>query len=409
MTPGERLERYADLVVRVGANVQPGQDVVVNCQVEHAEVARAIARAAFRAGAARVFPVYGDRHVRRAAIELGPEEMLGLSAPWSLEMVEHWKASKPALVNLVGLAEPDLFADLDPERVARSEPRDFRAAYLPIVSERITNWVIASAPGPGWATTVFGEPDVERLWQAVAAATRLDAPDPVAAWQEHIERLGARAATLTERAFDALHYRGPGTDLTVGLIPGHIWMCARFQTTTDGLQHVPNLPTEEVFTTPDWRRAEGAVRSTMPLILPGMGARVDGLELTLREGRIVEVRAERGTATLVESQLADDERARYLGELALVTADSAVRTTGLLFHDTLFDENATCHIAYGSGLPFTQPNADGLDAEDLLEAGVNVARTHIDFMVGGPEVEIDGLDADGHATPLIRDETWVLG
>jgi aminopeptidase len=408
VTPEERLERYAELVVRVGANVQRGQDVVVLCHVEHVEVTRAIARAAFRAGAARVFPIYSDRHVQRAAIELGPEETLGRPAPWALEMVEHWKTSKPALVNLAGLAEPDLFADLDPERVARSEPRELRAAYLPIVSERITNWVIASAPGPGWATTVFGEPDVERLWQAVATATRLDAPDPVAAWRDHIERLATRATALTERAFDALRYRGPGTDLTVGLIPGHVWMCARFATTVDGLQHVPNLPTEEVFTTPDWRRAEGTVRSTMPLVLPTLGARVDGLELTLRDGRIVDVRADGGTATLVESQLEDDERARYLGELALVTGDSAVRKTGLVFHETLFDENATCHIAYGNGLPFTQPDADGLDAEGLLTAGVNVARAHVDFMVGGPEVEIDGLDVDGRATPLIRDEAWVL-
>jgi aminopeptidase len=407
MTPEERLERYADLVVRVGANVQAGQDVVVNCQVEHVEVTRAVARAAFRAGAARVFPVYSDRHVRRAAIELGPSETLGLSAPWALEMVEHWKTTKPALVNLTGLAEPDLFADLDPDRVARSEPRDFRAAYLTIVTDRLTNWVIVSAPGPGWATTVFGEPDVERLWQAVATATRLDQPDPVAAWQEHVARLDRRATQLTERGFDALRYRGPGTDLTVGLIAGSRWMCAQFET-ADGLRHVPNLPTEEIFVTPDWRRAEGVVRSTMPLILPGVGARVEGLELTLRDGRIVGVRADGNAATLIESQLAEDERARYLGELALVTGDSPVRGTGLVFHDTLFDENATCHIAYGSGLPFTLPGAEGLDRDGLLAAGINVSGNHVDFMVGGPGLEIDGLDAGGRPTPVIRDETWVL-
>lgn len=408
MTPGERLERYADLAVRVGANVQPGQDVVVNCHVEHLEVTRAIARAAFRAGAARVLPVYTDRHIRRAAIELGPVETLGVSPSWALEMVESWKETKPALVNLTGLAEPDLFEGLDPERVARSEPRDFRAAYLPIVTDRVTNWVIVSAPGPGWARTIFGEPDVERLWQAVATATRLDVPDPVEAWRQHVERLDARATALNDRAFDAIRYRGPGTDLTVGLIPGSLWMCARFET-RDGLHHVPNLPTEEVFTSPDWRRAEGSVRSTMPLIVPGMGARVEGLELTLRDGRIVEVRADGDGAMLIESQLRDDERARYLGELALVTGDSAVRKTGLVFHDTLFDENATCHIAYGGGLPFTLPGAEELDRDGQLAAGVNVAGNHVDFMVGGPGLEVDGLDRAGRATPLIRDEAWVLG
>ena len=184
-------------------------------------------------------------------------------------------------------------------------------------------------------------------------------------------------------------------------------MCAQFST-VDGLRHVPNLPTEEIFTTPDWRRAEGTVRSTMPLILPGVGARVEGLELTLRDGRIVGVRADGDAAGLIEAQLAEDEQARFFGELALVTGDSAVRKTGLVFHDTLFDENATCHIAYGSGLPFTQPGAEGLDAADMLAAGVNVARNHVDFMVGGPAVEVDGLDVDGNATPIIRDEDWVL-
>jgi aminopeptidase len=403
----DRIERYADLAVRIGANVQPGQEVVVPCYTEHVDVLRAVARASFRAGASRVTPLITDRHVRKASIELGPPEMLGTSPAWMLDMARGWRDTKPAIVSLSGLAEPSLFDGLDSALVGRSDPADFRREYLPLVTDQLTNWVIVSAPTTGWAESIFGEPDLERLWQAVSVATRLDADDPVAAWQAHVERLEARAATLNRRRFDAIRYQGPGTDLTVGLIPTSAWLCATF-TTVDGIVHLPNLPTEEVFTTPDWRRAEGTVRSTMPLLMPGVGARIDGLAFTLQEGRIVHVTADGDGAQIVEEQLRKDERCRYLGELALVTGDSAVKQTGLLFQDTLFDENATCHIAYGAGLPFSVPDSRGLDDEALLAAGVNVAGNHIDFMVGGPEVDVDGLDADGSATPIIRDDAWVL-
>ncbi len=404
LTPEERLRRYAELAVRVGANVQEGQDVIVTGYVEHAEIARAIARESYRAGAKHVIVLYADLHLRHAAIELGPEEELGWSAPHLLDLYKRAHDERPALISLSGNPDPDLLGDLDSALVGRSEPKELRAVSLELVSARRINWTIVAAPNPGWATQVFGKPDVERLWAAVAVATRLDEDDPVAAWNAHATRLQERADGLNERVFDALRFTGPGTDLTVGLVRDARWTCARMQTEA-GIEHIPNMPTEEVFTSPDWRRAEGVVRSTAPLL--AAGSRVDDLEVRFEAGKIVHVEASAG-AEIIRYQLSVDEQAPFLGEVALVDGSSAVSRTGLVFHDTLFDENATCHIAFGSGFPKALNGAENLSPAELLERGVNVSGVHTDFMIGGPEVEVVGLSANGAETPLIRGDVWQL-
>jgi aminopeptidase len=390
----ERLERYAELVVRVGANVQPGQEVFLFAAVEHHDLARAIVRQSYRAGAAYVHILYRDGHVRRAMIELGPDEALTYAAEWQKVLARSTAGN--ALIATTGDPEPELLADLDGERVGRAVPQELVEIQMQLLGESAVNWVGVGAPSEGWAQQVFGEPDVERLWEKVAFCMRLDEPDPVAAWEEHLSRLAERTTRLNELGADGLRYRGPGTDLMVGLHPDVRWASGSGDTAS-GIRYVANMPTEEVFTTPDARRTEGTIRATQPF--PLFGQVVRGLELTFEEGRAVRVEAETG-ADLVRSHFATIDNADRLGEVALVTGESRVGQTGLLFYDVLYDENSTCHIAYGSGLPFL------LDGEP--DDGFNIANMHVDFMVGGPELEVDAVLADGTEVPLIRNEEWQL-
>jgi aminopeptidase len=390
----ERLERYAELVVRVGANVQPGQEVFLYCAVEHHDLTRALARQAYRAGASYVNVLYTDGHVRRAMIELGPDEALTYSPEWLKTAVTSFAGN--AYITTSTNPEPDLLADLDGERVGRAVQQELIQTLMQQFTENSVNWCAVGAPTEGWAQDVLGEPDVERLWELVSFCMRLDEPDPVKAWEEHLARLAERVAQLNELRIDALRYRGPGTDLTVGLLPYAHWMAGAGETAS-GIRFVANMPTEEVFTSPDARRTDGTIRSTRPFPLAGQIVR--GLELTFENGRAVKVEAESG-AELVRSHFERIENADRLGEVALVTGESRVGQAGKLFYDVLYDENSTCHIAYGAALPFVLEG----DPDD----GFNVANIHVDFMVGGPELEVDAVLTDGSEVPLIRNEEWQL-
>ena len=400
------LEGYARLVVRVGVNVQPGQEVVINGLPEHADVARALAQEAYRVGASRVTVNYDDVHVRRAAVLHAPADMLGKTPPHLLEGIRAWRESRPAVIQLTGNPSPALMEGLDPERLARAQPVDRFAEASPILTTNQVAWTVVGAPTPGWAASV-GVSDVAQLWDAVAKAMRLDEADPVEAWRRHIDKLTTRAAVLNERAFDRIRYRGPGTDVTIGLAEQSRW-CGGSMENQDGVEFVPNMPTEEVFVSPDWRRADGVVSTTAPFFLISMGALVEDLELELRDGTITGVRAARGESE-VRQQFDQIPRSRHLGEVAIVDSDSRVATTGLVFKDMLYDENVGSHIAWGSGFPFSFEGALDLSAQDRIASGLNQANTHFDVVVGSPEVQIDGIHADGSVVPVTRGDEFVLG
>jgi aminopeptidase len=391
-----REDRYAELAVRVGANVQPGQLVDVIARVEHAPVARAVAREAYKAGASYVDVYYTDQHIRRALIQGAADELLSWTPPWLLKRAKQVGDERAAVVALTGDAEPNLLADLPGDRVGKARMLELAEESNRQVNEQLNNWTVIGVPNVGWAQQMFGEPDLERLWQAVEYTVRLNEDDPVAAWRAHVARIGKRAGALNDLQVDEIRFTGPGTDLRVGLLPESRWQGCE-SLTAGGIPYVANMPTEEVFTTPDMRRAEGFVRSTRPLAL--YGRIVKGLEVRFEGGRIVDVQAEEG-ADVVKGQLETDETAAHLGEIALVDGTSRIGQTGLTFFDTLFDENTTCHVAYGGAY------AEAVEG-GVIE-GVNVSNVHTDFMVGGPEVDVDAVTRSGTVVPLLRDDVWQI-
>lgn len=393
----DRLRRYAELIVSFGANVRRGQIVAVSSEPGKEPLARAIAQAAYRAGASFVDVASFDLHVKRARIEQGDPEFLEVVPSWYGERMLALGAQRCARIGLTGPVEPGLLDGLDPERLGRD-----RLPFIPeairVVNDRSTNWTAAPCPTPAWAALVHPdrEPAValERLWEQLAHVCRLDEPDPAEAWGERMDSVGRAASALEEHRLDALRFRGPGTDLTVGLLGGSRWLTARFQTAW-GLRHFPNLPSEETFTAPDPARVEGTVSCTRPLVLEGSA--VHGLRVRFERGRAVEIDADEGAERL-RVLLARDEGAARLGEVALVDGDGRVGPLNTVFYDTLLDENAASHIAFGQAYAFSVDGAD--------QARINQSAIHLDVMIGGDEVTVTGLTNGGAEVGVLERGVW---
>jgi aminopeptidase len=396
----QTLRRMADLLVGFGANVQPGQIVAITSEPGKEHLTRALAASAYRAGARFVDVWYFDLHVKRARLLHGREEDLDFVPDWYGHRLRRLGEERAARLALTGPVEPGLLADVDPARAGRDQLPALKEGAQ-IVNDGTTNWCGAPCPTPGWAQLVFPslEPDAAyaRLWEQILHVLRLDEPDPVAMWRERATSLESAAARLTERRFEAVRFTGPGTDLTVGLLPSSTWLAARF-TTVDGIVHMPNLPTEEVFTTPDPLRVDGHVTATKPLYVGG--SIVEGLRVRFEHGRAVQIDAASG-AEVLRAYAARDDGASFLGEVALVDREGRIGPLGTTFYDTLLDENAASHIALGSAYSF----AIGDEAD---KERANASAIHVDFMIGGHDVDVDGLTADGTATPVLRDGTWQL-
>jgi len=396
--PPQAHDRLAELIVGFGANVQPGQIVALGTEPGKEELTRAIAEAAYRHGAKFVDVASFDLHVKRARLQHAPDDTLDFVPSWYGERILALGEQRCARIGLSGPVAPGLLDDLDPRRVGRDQLPFVREAGR-VVNDRTTNWTISPCPTAAWAQLVHPDLDgaaaLERLWEQVAHVCRLDEPDPVTTWRTRLATLVEAASTLTARRFDALHFEGPGTDLTVGLLPSSAWMAASFST-VDGIEHVPNIPTEETFTTPDPMRVDGVVRATKPLAMAGTIVR--GLEVRFEGGRAVQIDAEAGAETL-RTTCARDEGAGRLGEVALVDREGRIGPLDTVFYDTLLDENAASHVAFG--------NAYGFTVEDEADrARANESAIHIDFMIGSEEVAVHGLTGAGERVPVLVGGRW---
>jgi aminopeptidase len=395
----DRLERYADLLVNFGANVQPGQILDIGSGLGKEELTRAITASAYKRGAKFVDVYYWDPHLKRERVLYAADEVLDFVPAWYGERTLQLGEERAATISLSGPVEPHLYDDLDPERLGRDVfPRV--KEWTTVINQRTVNWCVAPGPSAKWAQLVHPglEPDaaLEKLWEQVVHVCRLDEDDPEGAWRQRSDALKGVAERLTARSFDAIHLEGPDTDLTIGLLPTSRWIGGG-EETVDGIPHMANLPTEEVFTTPDPQRVDGIVRASKPLY--SQGRIIEGLTVRFEGGRAVQIDADSGADTL-RAMTAHDEGGTLLGELALVDREGRIGPLETVFYDTLLDENAASHLALGGAYE------SGAGEEDRER--VNRSSIHLDFMVGSAEVDVTGVTRDGERVPVLRDSAWQL-
>ncbi len=403
------LEKYADLAVRVGVNIQKDQSLVVSASIDAAEFVRLIVKKAYEVGAKHVYVDYNDDVVSRTKYELAPDEAFTEFPEWKAKEREILAEQGAAFMSIVS-ASPDLLKGVDPERISNFQKAAGKAMdkYRQYIQSDKVSWCVLAAPSKQWAAKVFPDApeseQVDLLWDAIFKAVRADQPDPVAAWKQHDENLHEKVDYLNEKKYHKLHYTAPGTDLTIELPKGHIWVGAG-SINEQGHSFMANMPTEEVFTVPLRTGVSGTVAATKPLSFGGNI--IDNFSVTFEEGRIVSYKAEEGEDFL-KRLVETDEGSHYLGEIALVPHQSPISQSNILFYNTLFDENASNHLAIGSAYAFCIEGGKKMSQDELKEAGLNTSITHNDFMIGSADMNIDGIKEDGTTEPIFRNGNWAF-
>jgi aminopeptidase len=410
------LQKYAELVVRVGLNLQPGQRLLINnpstlgVQLHVAPLVREVAKAAYKAGANYVEVLWGDEALLKLRLQLAPSGSFDEFSTWQTDALYQLLDHDNGAHLTIRSNNPDLMNDEDPEIVGHLR-KTYLKHYLGFgeaIGQNKLNWLVIAAAAPEWATRVF--PDLEpaeaekKLWEAIFAITRVDQPDPIAAWEKHVQELQKRSKYLNAKQYATLHYQAPGTDLTVGLPPGHFWNSAG-STAQNGIFYIANMPTEEIFTLPHKDQINGHVSASMPLSYSN--TLMEGFTLTFENGHVVQASAKKGEAAL-KKLLGTDAGSSSLGEVALVPHNSPIAQSGLLYYDPLIDENAASHLALGRAYKFTLKDAENSSDEEFQARGGNLSLEHVDFMVGSSQMDIDGTTSDGKVEPVMRNGEWAF-
>jgi len=408
LTHEQKLDRLGEVAIRVGLGLRRGQELLMTATLDTLPLVRRITEHAYKAGASLVTTLLTDEQSTLLRYQYGENESFDHAAAWLYDGMAVAFKSGAARLAVAG-GNPGLLSQQDPEKVGRAN-RAVSRAYRPaleLITRHDINWTIVAAATPAWAATVFpdlpADQALAKLWDAIFAASRADLPDPVAAWKEHDANLHRRSALLNQKRYTALHFKAPGTDLRVGLADDHLWLGGG-TTAGNGQYCIPNMPTEEVFTTPHKDRTEGHVTSTKPL--SHQGTMIEGIQVRFEGGRVVEAKATRGEEVL-NRMIETDDGARRLGEVALVPHSSPIASSGLLFNNTLFDENAACHIALGQAYSTCLKDGDKLTPEQLARLGANESLIHVDWMIGSGKMDVDGITSTGKEEPLIRQGEWV--
>ena len=404
----EKLDRLAEIAVRVGLGLAPGQELVMTAMLDAVPLARRITEHAYKAGASLVSTFYGDEESALLRFRHAPDASFDAAPSWLYEGMAQAYRNGAARLAITG-SDPALLSREDPGKVSRVNRATSKAsrAAMELITRHEINWTIVSCATPAWAAAVFPdlpkEEALAKLWEAIFSVSRADQLDAVAAWKEHDANLHARAERLNEKRYSGLHFRGPGTDLRVGLADDHLWLGGG-TTARNGRYCIPNMPTEEVFTTPHKDRVDGRVSGTKPLSY--QGTMIDEISVRFEAGRIVEAHAARGNEVL-QRMIETDEGARRLGEVSLVPHSSPIASSGMLFMNTLFDENAACHIALGQAYSACLKDGDSLTEAQLASRGANSSLIHVDWMIGSNRIDVEGISASGDSAPVMRAGEWV--